>query len=152
DALWNQLQSGNITSIGSDHSPSPPEMKRDANFFRIWGGISGAQHTLSLLITRSRLAAQDESAQTSDSLLPLFARLTSLNVAKRFSLPPTKGRTDVGADADFALVDLTKQFTVHAEDLFYRHKQSPYVGRTLTGRVVRTILRGQTVFHEGRIV
>ena len=58
----------------------------------------------------------------------------------------------MGADADVALVDLKSQFTVSAEDLLYRHKQSPYVGRALTGRVVRTILRGRTVFQAGNII
>ena len=58
----------------------------------------------------------------------------------------------VGADADFALVDLKAQFTVRAEELLCRHRQSPYVGRALTGRVVRSILRGTTVFHDGKIV
>src|SRR5439155_18184221 len=39
DALWQYLQRGQITTIGSDHSPSPPEMKKNENFFKIWGGI-----------------------------------------------------------------------------------------------------------------
>jgi allantoinase len=72
-------------------------------------------------------------------------------VAERFNLPKTKGRIAIGADADFALVDLKQKFTVCAKDLFYRHPQSPYVGRALTGRVVRTILRGETIFRDGRI-
>jgi allantoinase len=73
-------------------------------------------------------------------------------VAERFNLPRTKGRIAIGADADFALVDLKQKFTVRAKDLFYRHPQSPYVGRALTGRVVRTILRGETIFRDGKIV
>ena len=67
-------------------------------------------------------------------------------------LPKTKGRIEIGADADFALVDLKESFSVKAKDLFYRHKHSPYVGRSLTGKVVQTILRGQTVFKNGKIV
>ena len=82
----------------------------------------------------------------------MIARLTSFNVAERFNLPKTKGRIAVGADADLALVDLKAKFTVRAEDLLYRHRQSPYVGRALTGRVVRSILRGSTVFHDGKLV
>ena len=39
-----------ITTIGSDHSPSPPEMKQRDNFFDVWGGISGCQHLLPLLL------------------------------------------------------------------------------------------------------
>ena len=42
--------------------------------------------------------------------------------------------------------------SVRAEDLFYRHPQSPYLGLTLTGRVVQTILRGRTVAKDGRLV
>ena len=41
DGLWEYLRSGQITLIGSDHSPAPPEMKTDPNFFKVWGGISG---------------------------------------------------------------------------------------------------------------
>lgn len=82
----------------------------------------------------------------------MIAKLTSFNVAERFRLPKTKGRIEVGAEADFALVDLAQEFSVRKEDLFYRHQQSPYVGRTLTGRVVQTILRGETIFKDGKIV
>jgi allantoinase len=119
-------------------------MKSDSNSFKVWGGISGVQHLLPILFT--------EGHARRGATLSLIAKLTSFNVAERFSLPPTKGRIETGADADFALVDLKERFSVRAEDLFYRHKQSPYVGRTLTGRVIQTILRGQTVFANGKIV
>jgi len=161
--LWEHLVSGDITTIGSDHSPSPPEMKRDQNFFKVWGGISGGQHTLPLLLTgrgrggESQInldahSAKDQGRVTSSPALPLIAKLTSFNVAERFRLPKTKGRIEIGADADLALVDLSQDFSVRAEDLFYRHQQSPYTGRTLTGRVVQTILRGHTIFKDGKIV
>ncbi|HEV2457511.1 MAG TPA: allantoinase, partial [Ktedonobacterales bacterium] len=70
-------------------------------------------------------------------------------VAHRFGLPETKGRLVAGADADLALVDLHASAKLGAEDLHYRHKHSPYVGRTLRGRVVRTLVRGHTVYHDG---
>ena len=116
----------------------------DKNFFKVWGGISGGQLTLPLLCT--------EGYMKRSLALSRIAALTSFNVAERFGLPKTKGRIAVGADADLSLVDLRRSFVVRAEDLWYRHRQSPYVGRALTGRVVRTILRGQTVFHDGKIV
>jgi len=149
DVLWRYLESGQVETIGSDHSPSPPEMKKDADFFKVWGGISGVQHTLPLLLTASSRLKEAQSER--GAVLQLIARLTSFNVAERFNLPQTKGRLAVGADADLALVDLRQQYTVRPGDLLYRHQQSPYVGRALTGRVVRTILRGTTVFAEGRI-
>ncbi|MEO6036657.1 MAG: allantoinase [Verrucomicrobiota bacterium] len=141
--LWCHLAAGEIDTIGSDHSPSPPEMKTDENFFKVWGGISGAQHTLPIFISAGHVDR--------NIALPLIARLTSFNVANRFRLPASKGRLAIGADADFALLDLRQDFDIRAEDLIYRHKQSPYVGRRLHGKVLRTILRGRTIFNDGKI-
>ena len=62
-----------------------------------------------------------------------------------------KGVLEPGADADIALLDPAGAWTVAREDLLDRHKLSPFAGRTLRGRVVRTILRGRTVAIEGRI-
>jgi allantoinase len=132
--LRNRLR--DITTIGSDHSPSPPEMKQRDNFFDVWGGISGCQHLLAFLLDAD--VPQDE-----------IARLTSGDVASRFRVP-AKGAIAVGRDADFTLVDLKAQEVVAAESLHYRHQQSPYVGRTLQGRVCRTFLRGQTIFKDGK--
>ena len=167
DSLWQHVVNEAVSTIGSDHSPSPPTMKRGKNFFKIWGGISGVQHTLPLLFTRgsrghaalTSKSQADQSLLTSaatkdqeDPTLSLIARLTSFNVVERFDLPRSKGRIGIGADADFALVDLKQKFTVRTKNLFYRHKRSPYLGRALTGRVVRTILRGRTIFHNGQLV
>jgi allantoinase len=158
DALWEQVIAGAVTTIGSDHSPSPPEMKQNTNFFKVWGGISGVQHLLPLLLGSPESLdhfgseRSGEAPALSAKALSLIAKLTSSNVAERFGLPKTKGRIAIGADADFALVNFREKYSVRAEDLFYRHKHSPYVGRTLTARVVQTILRGQTIFKHGQIV
>ncbi|HMP82380.1 MAG TPA: allantoinase [Verrucomicrobiota bacterium] len=144
DVLWRYLANGEVSTIGSDHSPAPPEMKLSADFFEVWGGISGVQHTLPLLIAEGHI--------TRKLALSTIARLTSFNVAERFQLPQEKGRIAVGADADFALVDLNKTVKVTKQSLRYRHPHSPYVGRTLTGRMVQTILRGQTIFKGGKMV
>jgi allantoinase len=157
DALWERVVAGEVATIGSDHSPSPPEMKQNTNFFKVWGGISGVQHLLPLLIGSSESVDHlnghaGETPALPGAALSLIAKLTSFNVVERFDLPKTKGRIAVGADADFALVDFREKYSVRAEHLLYRHQQSPYVGRTLTGRVVQTILRGQTIFQREKIV
>jgi allantoinase len=144
DSLWQYLLTDQITSLGSDHSPSPSAMKTDKNFFRVWGGISGIQHMLPLLLTEGHVRRS--------VALPLLSRLLSFSVATRFRLPPDKGCLELGAQADFALVDLGASFDVKTEDLYYRHRHSPYTGRKLTGKVVQTILRGQTVCKDGKII
>ena len=125
-----------ISTIGSDHSPSPPDLKQSENFFDVWGGISGCQHLLPLLIDAE--IPQDE-----------IQRLTSVNVSARFRVR-SKGAIAVGNDADFTLVDLRAEETVTTESLYYRHHQSPYVGRTLRAGVRQTFLRGQMIFDNGR--
>ena len=47
------------------------------------------------------------------------------------------------------LIDLRER---HAPELLDRHRLSPFAGRPLKGRVVRTLVRGTTVYRDGRIV
>lgn len=130
-------QLADVSTIGSDHSPSPREMKQSSDFFQVWGGISGCQHLLPLLLNAAPALAREE-----------IVRLTSLGVAERFGLGG-KGGLSVGQDADLTLVDSAAEETITAASLHYRHRQSPYVGQRLRGRVVQTLLRGQTIFENG---
>jgi allantoinase len=114
-------------------------MKTGDDAFAIWGGISGVQSTLaSLLTVEPPLGAERVS------------KLTSTNIADRFRVRK-KGEIAGGNDADLALVDVQATFTLTREMLLDRHKLSPYVGREFRGRVHRTIVRGYTIFHDGRI-
>lgn len=144
DALWQHIFTGNLPMVMSDHSPSPADMKTDTNFFRIWGGISGCQSLLQLLFTYGY--------KKKHLSLEKITALTSTHIAQRFGLAPAKGQLVVGSDADIILVDMQSEQTLRAEDLFYRHKHSPYIGQTLQGRIVRTLLRGHTIFLDGKIV
>jgi allantoinase len=137
EELWEAIRVGDIHTIGSDHSPSPWSMKTDTDFFKVWGGISGIQHLLPLLLDAGLDAER-------------CAELTSRNPAERFRLKD-KGELRAGADADLALVEFGEAEPVTAESLLYRHRHSPYVGRNLKARVRRTILRGQTVYLDGKL-
>jgi allantoinase len=153
EELWGLLLAGEIDTVGSDHSPSPLAMKQGADFFKVWGGISSVQLTLPLLLGKVLGDGEERPGVEQNSRnLQTLTRVLSKRVARHFKLPPTKGRLVVGSDADLALVDLRQTFEVRKEDLLYRHQQTPYVGRQLRGRVVRTMVRGQTVFQDGKIV
>ncbi len=143
EALWAALARGDIELIASDHSPSPASMKQGDNFFAIWGGIAGVQTSLGLMLA--------EGVQRRGLPLEQIVSLLTTRPARCFGLT-NKGRIEVGADADFALVDLSVTSDLQENDLLYRHCMSPYLGRAMGGQVRRTIVRGQTVFLDGKIV
>lgn len=137
--LWQAVRGGGVDTIGSDHSPAPPAMKTSTDFFAIWGGISGIQHSFPLLIS-----------EAGESSLPLLAKLLAASVAQRFRLPQ-KGRIAESNDADFALLNLDDEHELTNDELLYRHKQGPYAGRKCRVRVLQTFVRGRRVWHEGSI-
>jgi allantoinase len=143
ESLWTQIFSGDVEFVASDHSPCPPDMKAGGDLFRAWGGIAGCQSLLNVML--------DEGHYGRGLPLEKVVALLSGNVAGRFGFLG-KGRLEVGADADIALVDPDVTSTLWQQDLFYRHKISPLIGRALHGKIVCTMVRGITVFREGKIV
>ncbi|MFD1885867.1 allantoinase AllB [Paenibacillus wenxiniae] len=139
EQLWHCVASGEIDMITSDHSPCPSTLKTGAtNMFEAWGGISGAQHSLELML--------EEGYLRRNLPLTLITRLLSLEPARRFGLLPHKGELRVGADADLVLVNLQAGYQIEQDDLYYRHKHSPYIGRELHCRVEQTMSRGRIVY------
>lgn len=90
----------------------------------------------------------DEMVQKRGMSAALFAKVMSTNVADRFGLAD-KGRIEVGKDADFCLIEPNSPYTLQAEDLEYKNKITPYIGRTIGCQVARTILRGETTYAKG---
>ena len=142
DALWQALFRGLVDTIGSDHSPAPPIMKEGKSFYDAWGGISGLQHGLPLLLDKISFADEKDTRR----LTRLFAGRPAQVAA--FS---TKGELRVGKDADFFLWQKGEQAHRIAErDLLYRHSCSAYVGLPLQGEIVSTYLRGELVYDQGK--
>jgi allantoinase len=142
-ALWAGLADGRVSFVVSDHSPATPE-SRAGDPFTAWGGITGCQSTLEVLLTEGVSADRLTVAQIADRFAGAAAR--------RFGLPGGKGSLKVGAVADIALVRLGDTRVLKAQELRYRNRLSPYVGRTLTARVVATILRGAPIYRDGELV
>lgn len=142
DRLWDEVLTGRVDTVGSDHSPAPPDMKTSPDFFAVWGGISGVQSTLSVMLT--------EGHHARGLSLGAITALLSANPAARFGFQ-RKGKLEIGFDADLALVDLNGEFTLEPAQLLYRHTQSPYLGRTFKGAVQATLVRGRTVALEGQV-
>ncbi len=141
--MWKRIQAGAIDTLGSDHSPAPPELKVAQDFFKVWGGIAGCQHAFPL-------ALAEWLNRFGSGGLPRFAAMCALNVAKRFRVGGAKGRLAEGFDADITMIDLGDSFTITADELFYRHRISPYVGATLRAVVKGTWVRGHAVYRNGK--
>jgi allantoinase len=141
--LWTQVAGGNVEFIASDHSPAPESLKRSDNFFAVWGGISGCQTTLGLVL--------EEGHARRGMPLEQIARLTAGGAAARFRLAD-RGRLEPGCWADIAIIDLARAAPLAREQLADRHRLSPYLGRTLRGRLRRTLLRGRTIWQDGQAV
>ncbi|WP_440109139.1 allantoinase AllB [Paenibacillus sp. QZ-Y1] len=139
EKLWEALTSGLIDVIASDHSPCPPSMKQSDHFFEIWGGISGAQSTLLIMLEEGHIQREVS--------LPLLGRVLALQPAKRLGLE-SKGEIAIGKDADLVLIDWEKSTTLSMEDLLYTHKQSPYVGRTFGCSIKEVLCRGGRVYSR----
>jgi allantoinase len=145
DELWARVLGGDVDVVATDHSPSPVVLKETgADHFAAWGGIPGAQTLVALLYDSGVIARGMDIAR--------LAALTAGAPAARFGLAPAKGALAVGADADLLLLDPAREWLVQRDDLLDRHRLSPFVGRTLHGRVVRTLLRGTTIARDGRLV
>jgi allantoinase len=146
EALWECVHAGIVDTIGSDHAPCTPGEKEIGvtDIWQAWGGISGLQTLLPAILS--------EGVAKRGLPLPMVARLMAANPARVFGLYPQKGTIQPGADADLVIVDLQRQWTLHAADLLYLHKQSAFDGYTFTGAVERTYVRGQAVYADGSIL
>jgi allantoinase len=146
EVLWNSLLQGRVDFIGSDHSPCPAadKQKGEDDIWRAWGGIAGIQATLPVLMT--------DGVHARGLSFERVAHLTATAPAQAFGLYPRKGVIAVGADADLALVDPEPEWTLESGELETRSGISAYVGRRFRGKVVRTIVRGKTVFVDDEIV
>jgi allantoinase len=151
EALWRALADGRLPMVASDHSPCPPALKgigpaapdraAAGDAFAAWGGISGAQ-TMVPLTLGDGLRRGVPLSRLTEALAGFPARRLGLS---------RKGRLEPGADADLALVQLDVAHEVG--ELLHRHPHSPFAGRTLHARVVRTLVRGRTPTEgHGRLV
>lgn len=146
EAMWRGLAEGTLDFVCSDHAPYTIEEK-EAGRDSIWEAPLGLN-----VIQVMNPAVIDEAIHTWGFPLDHCAVITATNAARIFGLYPRKGTIQVGSDADLVLYDLDREWTVRAEELLTRHRWTPLAGRSIRGRVERTIVRGRTVYVDGRIV
>ena len=145
EELWDAVLAGQVDVIACDHSPCLIEQKAGVadNVWEIWGGISGVQTMLQGIIT--------EGVHKRGLSLSLLVKMMSSNPARIFGLYPQKGSLLPGSDADITIVDLDKEWTLTADQLLYQNKHSAFIGYEFKGAVLQTLVRGNTVWKDGKI-
>jgi allantoinase len=142
ERLWDALDAGALDMIVSDHSPCPPELKRrdEGDFLKAWGGIASLQLRLPAVWTEAR--ARGHSIER-------VVEWVTAAPARLVGLDGRKGAIRAGCDADLVVFRPDEEFRVDPATLHHRHKLTPYAGRTLSGVVEATYLRGAKIYERG---
>lgn len=143
--LWKALRNDIITTVVSDHSPCTPDLKglEKGDFFEAWGGISSVGFGLPILYT------EGQKLNPPISLVEIN-KWCSLNTAKQVGLEHKKGALEVGYDADFCIFDTEATFMVENKDVYFKNKLTAYDGMEFQGRVLETLVRGNSVYAFGK--
>jgi dihydroorotase (multifunctional complex type) len=139
DAMWDLLATGVLTHVATDHAPSTRRQKLAGDIWDAPFGLPGLDTTSRLLFD-----AVHRGVLTWPDVALRYAAVP----AHRYGLP-MKGRIDIGADADLALVDPGATTTIRDEDVISKAGWSPFAGRVVRGDVVTTILRGRVIARHG---
>lgn len=135
-ALIHALQDGTLDAVATDHAPHTEEDKAD--FYKAPNGSIGMETSLSVCYTAL--------VKPGYLTLPALVKKMSLNPARLLKLPV--GVLKEGAPADFVLFDEARQWTVDRERLHGKSQNTPFHGRTLSGKVIMTVCRGEIVYQE----
>ena len=145
DGLRSLVADGSILTVGSDHGPVDPALKRRGSNNILDGqpGLPGNETMVPLLLN---LASEGAVS------LNRIAEVASEAPAVLYGLYPRKGAIAVGSDADFTIVDPDYNWTVRADALIGKSGWTPYEGMQISGRVEFTIIRGRVAAENGRPV
>lgn len=142
--LWEGLRDGTIDIVATDHAPHTREEKEIGwtDGWKAHTGTPSTQFYYSMFMT---------AALEGKISLERVVEACSAKPAELFKLA-NKGALKVGADADLVLVDLNKEYEVRDEDVLSLIGWSPYAGRKLKAKPVRTIVRGTTVYLNDQVI
>lgn len=140
-ALIEGLKDGTIDAIITDHAPHCNEEK-DVPFNCAPNGIAGLETSLASALT----VLCHNKGFTIDRLIELM----SVNPARLLGVEG--GVLEEGAAADIVVIDPDKEWTVHGNELYTKSLFTPYEGLTLKGRAVLTVVDGEIVMKEGKVL
>ncbi len=137
--IFAALMDGTIDMIATDHAPHTPDEKTRNDIWAVDCGFPGVETQMPAMLTAvnaGRMSICD------------YVRMSSFNPAKAWGLYPRKGAIQPGSDADLALVDLSRAWTIDDAKIQSRSKISPWHGRAVQGLPIHTIVRGRFVMRD----
>jgi dihydroorotase len=142
-ALRAAVRNGGIDMVVSDHSPCL-RADKERGQLDIWKAPPGMPGLQTLCASMLALIDDQELSLTD------LVRTCCEQPARRFRLYPRKGVLVLGADADIVILDPDKTTLVQNSDQYSKADYTTLAGRKINWAVERVLLRGQTVFCDGR--
>ena len=136
-ALWQALVDGQLQVIATDHAPHTWEEKQ-LPYPECPSGMPSVENYVALLLNE---------VQKGRITLQQISRWVSSEPARIWRIA-NKGQIREGWDADLMLVDLDSPHLMLNETQQTKCRWTPWHGLTVHGSVVRTWVRGQTVFQK----
>ena len=144
--LWDALLAGELDWVASDHACCRHEIKVPKHYFgNIWlpkSGFGGTEYLLPALVSEGTRRGMGYNH---------MARVTSWNPAQRFGLNQ-KGDIAAGFDADIALVDPAKTWTIQAKNSPSTQGYTPFEDLEMSASVTSTFLRGHHIYENGEVL
>jgi dihydroorotase len=140
-ALRDAILDGVVDCIATDHAPHHRESK-DCEYNLASSGISGLETAVALIMDQLVIPEiiDDET----------MVRLLTIGPADILGI--NKGTLDPGADADITIIDPQSVKTVEPEKFYSKGKNTPFKGMRLRGWPCMTIIQGQIICRDGKIV
>ncbi len=141
ERLWGHIEAGTIDCITTDHCAFShrSKLRGEKDIFAAPNGLPGVETFVPAVVTEGRRRGVSWER---------IAELIAAAPARLWHLAPRKGAIVPGADADLAFLDPRRPWTVEGAQLHHTHKWTQYDGMTLDATVVRTMVRGRTVFDR----
>lgn len=137
EALLGGIADGTIGILATDHAPHAV-YEKEVEFAAAPFGIVGLETAVGvfcdILLHRRRVVD-----------LPRFVAMLTVNPARLLRLD--RGTLAVGAPGDVTVFDPSREWVVDREAFASKARNTPFHGRELKGRTVRTVVAGRTVWE-----
>ncbi|MDH3215327.1 MAG: dihydroorotase [Candidatus Krumholzibacteria bacterium] len=134
EALIEALKDGTLDCVASDHAPHAAQEKQ-VEFDKAPNGAIGLETMLSAIVTHLVKPGHMDIAGA--------LALITCRAAAVLGIPG--GTLAVGEAADLTLFDPEEEWVVQSDDFYSKSRNSPYIGKTLHGRVKHTFVEGNLV-------